>query len=398
MATPTPNNPNPPKKPAPAGDAEEAVARRRQGRSRPQPAGHGRRRRSPAAARPPAKPAQAGRQGRPPEARRQAAAREAGAEARARDTASSARCSSTSASSTKPSSGRCSKRRATPTCPLGQVVLDRGLVTEDQLLQAMAEQHGMRVVNLEEIKPTPEAVKLVPENMAEVYKVLPLSFENDTLTVAMSDPNNLPALDDLRNFLGIKQVKAVLAPAQADRGGDQDRVLAGKEESIVDLIAALEADPNSGTRRPRDLHRPRRHARKWPTSAPVRKLINMVLLMAIKDHASDIHFEPFEDEYKMRYRCDGVLYEMVPPPRHLADGHRQPHQGHVQPRHRRAPAAAGRPHRAERRRQPGRHARQRAADHVRRERRHPRARPHGRQPRPRKDRHGRRSCSPSSAS
>src|SRR4029077_16477226 len=53
-------------------------------------------------------------------------------------------------------------------------------------------------------------------------------------------------------------------------------------------------------------------------AAPVRKLINMVLLMAIRDHASDIHFEPFEDEYKMRYRCDGILYEMVPPPRHLA--------------------------------------------------------------------------------
>ena len=53
-------------------------------------------------------------------------------------------------------------------------------------------------------------------------------------------------------------------------------------------------------------------------AAPVRKLINMVFLLAIKDHASDVHFEPFEDEYKMRYRCDGVLYEMVPPPRHLA--------------------------------------------------------------------------------
>src|SRR5207248_2534312 len=53
-------------------------------------------------------------------------------------------------------------------------------------------------------------------------------------------------------------------------------------------------------------------------SAPVRKLLNMVLLLSIKDRASDIHFEPFEDEYKMRYRCDGVLYEMVPPPRHLA--------------------------------------------------------------------------------
>src|SRR5438128_5483388 len=53
-------------------------------------------------------------------------------------------------------------------------------------------------------------------------------------------------------------------------------------------------------------------------AAPVRKLINMVFLLAIRDHASDVHFEPFEDEYKMRYRCDGILYEMVPPPRHLA--------------------------------------------------------------------------------
>ena len=83
------------------------------------------------------------------------------------------------------------------------------------------------------------------------------------------------------------------------------------------------------------------------------------------------------------HQGDGVLYEMVPPPRHLAIAITTPHQGHGQPRHRRAPPAAGRPHRADRRRQPGRPARQRAADHVRRERRHARARPLGRRPRPR---------------
>jgi type IV pilus assembly protein PilB len=93
----------------------------------------------------------------------------------------------------------------------------------------------------------------------------------------------------------------------------------GSEESIATIIAQLEADPELGAKSTRretsiDLE----DLTEMANSAPVRKLINMVLLMSIRDHASDVHFEPFEDEYKMRYRCDGVLYEMVPPPRHLA--------------------------------------------------------------------------------
>jgi type IV pilus assembly protein PilB len=200
--------------------------------------------------------------------------------------------------------------------PLARIVLDRGMVTEDQLLQAKGEQHGLPVVNLEESKPTPDAIKLVPENMAQVYKILPLNYDNDTLTVVMADPDNLPALDDLRNFLGIKQVKAVLSSARLIEEGAKT-AYAGKQESIVDLIAALEADPNSGIRG-RETSIDLDDMLELAESAPVRKLINMVLLMAIKDHASDIHFEPFEEEYKMRYRCDGTLYEMVPPPRHLA--------------------------------------------------------------------------------
>jgi type IV pilus assembly protein PilB len=202
---------------------------------------------------------------------------------------------------------------------LGELALERGLVNEEQLLQATAEVHGLKVLNPEEpVQFQPEALKLVQKNMAELYKLVPLSYENDTLTVAMADPNNLQAMDDLKNLLGIRNVQIILGlPKQIDelikKGYSEE-----KEESITSLIAQLEASnigvEFSGRENSIDLD----DALELANSQPVRKLINMVLLMAIRDHASDIHFEPFEDEYKMRYRCDGVLYEMVPPPRHLA--------------------------------------------------------------------------------
>jgi type IV pilus assembly protein PilB len=200
--------------------------------------------------------------------------------------------------------------------PVGQAAMGRGLINEDQLLQALGEQHGIKVVNLQEVKPQPEALQLVPETMASVYKVVPLAFKDKVLTIAIGDPNNLAALDDLRNLLNITEVQAQLATPQAiaDALG---KIYAGKEESIIDIIQELENNPELGKRRNEtsiDLE----DMMELANEAPVRKLINMVFLLAIKDHASDIHFEPFEDEYKMRYRCDGVLYEMVPPPRHLA--------------------------------------------------------------------------------
>ncbi len=201
--------------------------------------------------------------------------------------------------------------------PLERVALDSGLVTEDQMLQATAEQLGLRVVNLDETKPQPQAVAAVQQQMAELYKMLPLSFENDVLTIVMADPNNLQALDDIRSFLGIQQVQAVLAPAAKIEAAIAKAYSTAKEESIADVIASLESDTSLRSTR-RETSIDLEELDEIANSAPVRKLINMVLLMSIRDHASDIHFEPFEDEYKMRYRCDGVLYEMVPPPRHLA--------------------------------------------------------------------------------
>ena len=204
---------------------------------------------------------------------------------------------------------------------LGEIAIQRGLVNDDQLLTATAEVHGMRIASLEDAKPQPEAVKIVPKNMADLYKMVPLSFENDTLTIAMSDPNNLQALDDIRNFLGIRSVTAVLAPQAAIDAVMQKAYggPAGAEETITDILKQLETDSELGAKSSkRETSIDLDDLQEMANSAPVRKLINMVLLMAIRDHASDVHFEPFEDEYKMRYRCDGVLYEMVPPPRHLA--------------------------------------------------------------------------------
>ncbi|MCI0701458.1 MAG: Flp pilus assembly complex ATPase component TadA [Planctomycetia bacterium] len=202
---------------------------------------------------------------------------------------------------------------------LGEIAMQRGLLTEEQLLQATAEIHGMRVANLEDVKPQPAAIKLVPKQMAELYKLVPLNLENEVLTVAMADPNNLQAMDDLRNLLPIRGVNPVLGPPK-----QIDALLARaysneKEETISSVYAEIEADSSIGSASTGREHSiDLTQAEEIANSAPVRKLINMVLLMAIRDHSSDVHFEPFEDEYKMRYRCDGVLYEMVPPPRHLA--------------------------------------------------------------------------------
>ncbi len=197
----------------------------------------------------------------------------------------------------------------------GQAAVARGLINEDQLLTALAEQNGLRVVNLDELKPQSEATSLVSEIMASTYKVLPISFKDKVLTIAIGDPSNLSTVDDLRNLLGITDVVATLATPKAIADATP-RFYAGKEESIIDLINELETgiDPKKfGNEKSMDLG----DMLEMADAAPVRKLINMVFLLGIKDKASDIHFEPFEDEYKIRMRCDGVLYEMVPPPRHL---------------------------------------------------------------------------------
>jgi len=201
---------------------------------------------------------------------------------------------------------------------LGQVAESMNMVTDDQLAQALAEQMHMQVISLNETVIPPEVLSYVTEPMAQLYRILPVSFKDGTLVVAMCDPQKLAILDELRNFLGY-DVRAVVATEREVKTA-LERYYA-TSESVETIIDTLEADKDLkkaaemiGREGPINLD----DINALADSAPVRKLLNMVLLLAIKDHASDLHFEPFENEFKIRIKADGVLYEMVPPPRHLA--------------------------------------------------------------------------------
>ncbi|MBX3426508.1 MAG: Flp pilus assembly complex ATPase component TadA [Pirellulales bacterium] len=200
----------------------------------------------------------------------------------------------------------------------GQVAMDMGLINDDQLAQGLAEQLGLRAVALQDLTIDKKVLAMVTEPMAQMYRIVPTEFDGNTLTVAMCDPQNLAVQDELRTFLGF-HIRVVVATEPAMLKS-LERYYGENTESVESIVAELESDD--------DLARAVAEAEgnsvdlasveAMADSAPVRKLLNMVLLLAIKDHASDLHFEPFEDEFRIRIKADGVLYEMVPPPRHLA--------------------------------------------------------------------------------
>ena len=205
-----------------------------------------------------------------------------------------------------------------PGAMLGRIAEDMQLITDEQLIQALAEQMGMQTASLEDAEFDDAVIARISETMAQLYRVVPLSFEDDVLTIATCDPQNLTIQDELRTFLGhdIAMVIATERDVLQAIGRHYDSESESVEKLVQELaedeelkaaISALETEKFNIT-----------DAEALADSAPVRKLLNMVLLLAIKDHASDIHFEPFEDEFRIRIKSEGVLYEMVPPPRHLA--------------------------------------------------------------------------------
>lgn len=205
---------------------------------------------------------------------------------------------------------------------LSTIAVGMGLVDAQQMSLAQGELFGLPVVNVMDQPIADNVIAMVPETMASVYKVIPVSFKDEVLTVAMANPEHLQTLDDMRNLLGFEVRGAV--SNEKDVADAIEQYYADKGESIEDVVAEIEGDEDlmDAARSVGAMGRSSAHAldslEEIAESTPVRKLLNMILLMAIRDQASDIHLEPFEDEFKVRIRADGVMYELLPPPRHLA--------------------------------------------------------------------------------
>ncbi len=205
------------------------------------------------------------------------------------------------------------------TIQIGQIFLELGLIDEKQLLIALAAQRGMEYVNLNEIDIPPDVVEKVPAQMAKTYHIVPIHYnkERNELTIVLDNPDNFRATDDLSTLMGFKVTARVTNPKAVEDALNK-HYETQSDENINELISEIQGDTFlaefDGRNQSIDLD----ELKELSESNPVKKLLNLVLLQAIRDKASDIHFEPFENEYKMRYRIDGVLYEMVPPPKYIA--------------------------------------------------------------------------------
>jgi type IV pilus assembly protein PilB len=184
---------------------------------------------------------------------------------------------------------------------IGKHFVALGACNPEQLAAALAEQAGLEAVAIEKISPSKEALALVDGNTAHTFNVLPIKADAKTLVVALGDPLNTAILDDL-GFTTGREVRAVVAEAAALK-----KLVAqyyGEEQSLSDVVAAaaksLDGVGDAGA------------------NAPVVRLLNSILHRAIRDRASDVHFEVYESVFRIRYRVDGALYEVESPPRHLA--------------------------------------------------------------------------------
>ena len=201
---------------------------------------------------------------------------------------------------------------------LGQIFIEEGLIKPTDLRMALAGQRGMEYVDLESMEIPQDIIQQIPAQMARTYKIIPVEHDKsrNQLTVAMDSPDNFRATDDLSTLMGYTIIAKV-----SDENSIQellDRYYAEEDESMSELIGEIESDTSLAQLAGRDASIDLDDIKDAAESNTVIKLLNQVLMLAIRDKASDIHFEPFEDKYQMRYRIDGVLYDMESPPNYIA--------------------------------------------------------------------------------
>jgi type IV pilus assembly protein PilB len=199
--------------------------------------------------------------------------------------------------------------------PIEDILVDQNFVTEESFAQTIAAELGVDAVNLEGFEPLPALLHLVPAGMARLHEVIPVTASGNVLTVALGNPLDSQALEDLRFTLNREivqvvapchQVKSLIVTHYGSEETSMEDVLKQLSDTEVTEVESGEEEFNAAA------------AAAEANATPIIRYVDLILDRAVQAQASDIHFEPFEKEFKIRYRVDGALYEMEPPPRHLA--------------------------------------------------------------------------------
>jgi type IV pilus assembly protein PilB len=200
---------------------------------------------------------------------------------------------------------------------LGSILLRLNFIQEEQLIGFLSRQYGIPSITLSQLDLDPEVLRLIPSSVAKKYEVLPIKRQGSSLILAMADPTNILALDDIA-FMTNLQVTPVVASQAAIRNAI-DRNYEAQAAAIIELVASVTNDVSDLEVVDDD---PQNKVnvfdlKESADEAPVVKLVNMVLVDAIRKGASDIHWEPYEKVFRIRFRIDGVLHEMLAPPKRL---------------------------------------------------------------------------------
>ncbi len=200
--------------------------------------------------------------------------------------------------------------------PIRGILVDMEIISEDALLEIMAGYMGARVVNLPATDIPPDVIQAVPASVARMYNTIPVEADNSAVVLAVSDLIDPQTMDELM-FVLTRDVSFVLA-RESDINNYLNQFYGDDSETVNMMLSALETEIEEVGDFGGDYDESVKGMEELAGSTPVVRFVNLVLYQAVNDRASDIHFEPFEKEFKIRYRVDGALYEMNPPPRQLA--------------------------------------------------------------------------------
>lgn len=202
---------------------------------------------------------------------------------------------------------------------LGSILVQLGLVSDDSVATVLSQQYDLPSVDLEHYEVDEEVIRFIPIETAIRYQVLPLKRVGTTITVAVADPTNVLALDEIKFMTGYR-VEPVVAPETSIRtaieryyGTEQTIELQRVYDELAAEVGQYELDLSH------DQEVDLAELQKTSSEAPIIKLVNIILADAIRQNASDIHLEPYEKEFRVRYRIDGALYGVMKPPLRLRD-------------------------------------------------------------------------------